>query len=205
MQTKNKKYLNKKTNREYYKKSDGNFMPLEKALFAHKHLARVAWVRDKVYQIGSEKHLDLGCKDGYTCLTLQSEGIDCVGIDPSEDAIEEARLKNDQAKLDCVFIQGYAEDIPKHFSYFDSVSCMEVIEHVVDPDLLLQKIVELGAYLMLTTPDAEGRHGLIDSERNEEHLRMYTLKELEKLINKYYKIKESVLIDDQICILGIPK
>ena len=82
---------------------------------------------------------------------------------------------------------------------------MEVIEHVVDPDLLLQKIVELGAYLMLTTPDAEGRHGLIDSERNEEHLRMYTLKELEKLINKYYKIKESVLIDDQICILGIPK
>ena len=85
MQTKNTKYIDKKENKAYYKKSDGNYMDIKNAFFANRVLPRVAWVRDKIYELGSEKHLDIGCKDGYMELTLQSEGIDCVGVDPSED------------------------------------------------------------------------------------------------------------------------
>lgn len=200
MQTKNNKYLDLQKNREYYSQSDKNFMPLERALVCHKYLPRCAWVRDKVYELGSENHLDIGMKDGYLCLTLQAEGINCVGIDPSVDAVDEARLKATEARLDCKFILGFAEDIPEGIMA-DTVSCMEVIEHVVDVDVLLKKLSSIGKYVMITTPDAEGRHGMIDSERNEEHVRMFTKQELIDACSKYGKVIETKLIDDQICIM----
>lgn len=204
MQTKNKKYLDEKANREYYSESDKNFMPIERALYAHKYLPRVAWVREHVHSLGSTTHIDVGCKDGYTCLTLQAEGIDCTGIDPSEDAIEEARHKALEAKLDCTFLVGFGEDIPDRI-IADTVSCMEVIEHVVDIDKLLTVLSRIGRYVMITTPDAKGRHGMSDSERNEEHVRLFTKKELEEVCSKYGTIRESLINDDQLCVIFKPK
>lgn len=204
MQTKNKKYLDEKANKEYYSESDGNFMPLDRSLFAHKYLPRVAWVREQVHSLGSISHIDVGCKDGYTCLTLQAEGIDCTGIDPSEDAIEEARHKALEAKLDCTFLVGFGEEIPDGI-IADTVSCMEVIEHVVDIDKLLKVLSRIGRYVMITTPDAKGRHGMSDSERNEEHVRLFTKKELEDECGKYGEVIKCELIDDQVCILYKPK
>jgi 2-polyprenyl-3-methyl-5-hydroxy-6-metoxy-1,4-benzoquinol methylase len=208
MQTKNTKYLDIKENKEYYSKSDGHFMDVKNAFYAHRILPRIAWVRDKIYELGSEKHLDIGCKDGYMGLTLQSEGIDYIGVDPSEDAIDEAKLRASEADLDCEFICSYIEDlddkwIDEHFS--ETVSMLEVIEHVVDVDLVLKKLCKMGLYIMVSTPEINGRHGLKDSERNEEHLRLYSKEEFEKLIEKYGEIKESVIIDEQIHILFKPK
>lgn len=203
MKTKNTKFLNVKANREYYSESDKNFMPMDRALYAHKYLPRVAWVRKWVHDLGSISHIDFGCKDGYTCLTLQAEGIDCTGVDPSEDAIEEAKHKALEAKLDCTFLVGFAEDTPEGI-VADTVSCMEVIEHVPDVDALLKVLSRTGRYVMITTPDAKGRHGMADSERNEEHVRLFTKEELEELCNKYGKVMACELIDDQVCILFQP-
>lgn len=208
MQTKNTKYLDTAKNKEYYSKSDGNFMPIDRAFMAHKYLPRVAWVRDNVYAIGSQKHLDIGTKDGYLNLTLSSEGIDCIGIDPSTDSIDEAKLRAAEAKLDCEFHVAFIEDLTDEWierNFSDTVSMMEVIEHVVDVDVVMEKLSRMGMYVMITTPDANGRHGMIDSERNEEHVRMFTKEELEKLVSKYGTIEESILIDDQVCILWKPK
>lgn len=207
METKNKKYLQAEANREYYSKSDGNFIALDRAFYCHKYLPRCAWVRDKIYELGSEKHLDIGCKDGYLSLTLQSEGIDCIGVDPSTDSIDEAKLRAREAKLDCEFKEAFIEDlddrwIAEHFS--ETVSLMEVIEHVVDVDVVMKKLCSMAMYVMITTPDAEGRHGMIDSERNEEHVRMFTKQELIDLCSKYGEVRECTLIDDQICILFKP-
>ncbi len=144
------------------------------------------------------------CKDGYTCLTLQAEGVDCTGIDPSEDAIEEARTKAETAKLDCTFIVGYGEDIPDTIRV-DTLSIMEVLEHVVNPNKLLEVASRTAMYVMITTPDVNGRHGMKDAERNQEHVRLYSKKELEKLCSKYGTIKESVIKDDQLQIIIKPK
>jgi len=206
MKTKNKKLLDKKANREYYKKSDGQFMTLEQALFAHRHLDRVAWARKWVHEMASRSHIDIGCKDGYFCLTLASEGIECVGIDPSEDAIEEAKLKASETKLDnmCKFMVGYAEDIPDKVGA-DSVSCLEVLEHVVNPERLMNVLCRIGNIVLISTPDAKGKHGLKDSERNEEHLRLYSEKELMEFIKPYGKILECSVRDGQICICLKPE
>lgn len=207
METKNTKYLDVKKNKEYYSASDKNYMDIKNAFYANRVLPRVAWVRDKVYELGSEKHLDIGGKDQYTCLTLQSEGIDCIGVDPSEDAIDEAKLRAKEADLDCEFVCAFIEDlddkwIEEHFS--ETVSMLEVIEHVVDIDLVMKKLCKMGLYIMISTPDANGRHGMVDSERNEEHLRMYTKEEFEAMVSKYGEIKESVVIDEQLHLLFKP-
>jgi 2-polyprenyl-3-methyl-5-hydroxy-6-metoxy-1,4-benzoquinol methylase len=204
MVTKNKGLLNVKRNREYYSKSDNNWMAEESCTFAHRVLDRVAWVREKVYELDSRTHLDIGTKDGYLPLTLQSEGVDCIGIDPSIDAIDVARDRALRLRIPVTFVVGYAEDIEENF-YADSVSMLEVLEHVVDPDVVIQKLLKLGRYVMISTPDANGRHGIKDSERNQEHLRMYTKEELEKLISKYGKIMEIVTRDDQICVMFMGK
>jgi 2-polyprenyl-3-methyl-5-hydroxy-6-metoxy-1,4-benzoquinol methylase len=204
METKNKKLAKKKENRKYYSKSDGIFMDPSQALYAHRVLDRVKWARNWVHELASRTHLDIGCKDGYLCLTLGAEGIECVGIDPSEDAIDEAQLRVSENRtslaVEPVFILGYGEDMPDEVRA-DTVSCLEVLEHVVDPDSLLQKLSETGRYVMICTPDIHGKHGLKDAERNPEHIRLYEKKELEKLVSGYGTILESEIRDGQICII----
>jgi 2-polyprenyl-3-methyl-5-hydroxy-6-metoxy-1,4-benzoquinol methylase len=204
MKTKNKKLMNKEENRKYYSESDKNYMDEAMCTHAHKMLDRVAWLREKVHDIDSRCHLDIGCKDGYTCLTLQSEGVDCIGVDPSQDAIDVAKDRALRLKIPTTFTVGYVEDIEENF-VADSVSMLEVLEHVVDPEKVIQKLCKLGRMIMVSTPDAEGRHGVKDAERNQEHLRVYTKQELEELISKYGNILESVKRDDQLCIMFKPK
>lgn len=200
MLTGNTPLLDPSTNKEYYSKSDGSFMPIEKMTYAHDVLSRARWARDKVYELKSENHLDIGCKDAYLCMTLISEGIDCVGVDPSEDAILEAKLRASQQDIDVELYVGYGETFEIN-EYFDTVTCMEVLEHVVDPDALLTNLCKLGRYLLITTPDREGRFGMKDSKRNPEHVRVYDETELREFGEKYGVILELVNIDDELHIM----
>lgn len=200
MKTKNKQLLNKTENREYYSKSDGNYMDPAWCTKAHLVLDRVNWVREKVHGLDSKYHLDIGTKDGYTCLTLAAEGVDCVGVDPSEDAIVEAQTRALERDIDVTFWTGFLENMESKF-VFDTVSMMEVIEHVTDDDAAVKKLATLGHYVMITTPDAEGKHGMLDSEQNMEHVRLYNKQELEDLCSKYGTVIECVKREDAIYIL----
>lgn len=200
MQTSHKKLRGKKEYKKYYSRSDGHFMTLEQSLLAHNHLDRVAWARKWVHELSCRNIIDLGTKDGYTCLTLAAEGVECVGIDPSEDAIEEARLKASEANLDINFMVGFAEQVPEGIKA-DAAIALEVIEHVLDPDIFMKKLCEIGTYVLISTPDAEGRHGLRDAERNQEHLRIYHKQELKKFASKFGTIIELVTRDGQLCLI----
>lgn len=201
MKTKNDKYLDVDKNKEYYSHSDGNFMPIEHCTMAHRVLDRVDWARKWVHELSAQTIVDIGCKDGYLDLTLASEGIECVGVDPSKDAIDEAQTRAMELNVDNVtFICGFAEQVPDTI-HADVVTSLEVIEHVVDVDVFLKKLSTIGTYVMISTPDAHGRHGLKDSERNEEHVRLFTKKELEKAVSKYGHIVESIDRDDQLLII----
>lgn len=201
METKNKELKNKAKNREYYSKSDKNFMPLEHSTMAHKSIKRIAWLVGWIHKLDSRNHIAVGCKDGYECLTLQAMGVDCIGIDPSEDSIDEAREKARQLGFDflSMFKVGFAEDLPDGLQV-ETLSCLEVIEHVVDPEVLLKKLTSIGKYVFVSTPDALGKHGLEDADRNPEHIRSYTKEEFIALCSKYGQVLECVVEDDQICI-----
>lgn len=187
-------------NREYYSHSDMHFMDLERSMYASRFIKRYAWVRDWVHDLKSESHIDIGCKDGSLCIQLQSEGVNTIGIDPSEDAIDFARLKALQAGLKCSFFVGYGEDLPEGIQA-DTVSCTEVIEHVIDPEALLERLAKTATYVMISTPDKNGKFGEVDLERNPEHIRLYTKESLEELCNKYGTIRESKIEDGNLLIL----
>lgn len=200
METKNKRLLDIEANKEYYAKSDGNWIDPNYCTKAHLVLDRIAWARKWVHEVGSKFHLDIGCKDGYLGMTLASEGLECICVDPSADAIDEAQLRAKERDLDVTYYVGYIEDLQaKHV--FDTVTMLEVLEHVIDPDLVVEKLSKLGRYVLITTPDANGRHGMEDSEQNEEHVRMYTKEELKELVSKYGEIIELAERDDQLCVI----
>ena len=207
MELKDRELTDVKKNKEYYGKSDGNYMSRENAFYAHRVLDRIAWARKWVHEVASRTHIDVGCKDGYLCLTLSAEGVECVGIDPSEDAIDEARLRVAEEfrniAVEPTFIIGTGEDLPEGVKA-DTVSCLEVIEHVVSPEQLLEKLSSVGSYVLICTPDIHGKHGLKDADRNPEHLRLYSKDELEELVKKYGTILESVIQDGQILICYRP-
>lgn len=194
------KLKNKKDNELYYAFSDGNFMDTNKSLYAHKYLDRIAWVRKWVHSLGSHSHIDIATKDGYLPLLLQAEGIESIGIDPSEDAIDFAKVKAQQTNLDVVYLKGYFDEVPDYV-HADTASALEVIEHVLEPEELVKKLCTIGSYVFVSTPDKHGRHGEADQERNQEHLRLYTKESLEELMSKYGEIIESVIRDDQILVL----
>jgi len=204
MDTKNTKLKEVEANRKYYSKSDGNFMTEEAVLHSHKVLDRVDWVREKVHQVDSRDHLDIGCKDGYLCLTLQSEGITCVGVDPSKDSIAKAQERAVKYGLKAGFVQAFVEDVKENIKA-DTVSMLEVLEHVADPKKVMRKLAKLGRIIMISTPDADGRHGHDDADRNQEHVRLYTKKELERFVKNYGEILESTVRDEQLCIMWKPR
>ncbi len=202
MKTKNDRLLKTEENKAYYSHSDGNFLDIRMATKAHQVLDRIAWAREWVHKLGSQYHLDFGCKDGYFDLTLAAEGLDCIGIDPSVDAIEEATLRSRELGLDdsVSFNVGTVEAFKLGYK-FDTVSLLEVIEHVVDPESVVQKLAQLGHFVLITTPDVKGKHGLKDSEQNEEHVRLYSKEELEALCRPYGEVIECIEREDAIYIV----
>lgn len=199
MDTTNNELRTREANRKYYSHSDGHF--ISEALITNPDLIidRMKWLFSKVQEVGSKTHVAIGCKDGYEVLMLRSAGIEAVGYEPSVDAVEKANERAEKLNWGKIFTVSFAEDIPEGVKA-DSVSCMEVIEHVLDVDALLKKLFSIGTYVMISTPEASGRHGLEDSKKNKEHLRIFTQRELEDKIKQYAEIVSSDVRDDQICI-----
>ena len=161
------------------------FAPLkdEEAINAHRKLPRVAWALDVAKEIGAKRVLDLGCLEGYTVLTIANH---CdiergVGVDLSADGIELANGRRDMVKADVEFFQGSIEDFLRNCKEkFDLITLFEVIEHVIDPDEVLELIDNVKTeegQILISTPSFEsplyGKNDVV----NKCHIRLYTTKE----------------------------
>jgi len=100
--------------------------------------------------------LDVGCGPGVVSLSLAPYAKSVVGIDPSGEAIEQAR---DEAKkrgmANVSFVQISAYDLEPSQLY-DVVILSDVLEHVPDKRLLLEKCLNVmapGGVLYLNTPN----------------------------------------------------
>jgi len=112
----------------------------------------------KVTKIFSEykfnKILDIGCSDcSFSVILKNVSNADAVyGIDIYEDAVKwglDKGVKVFQVDID-------KENFPFEDNFFDAVYCGEVIEHLFDPDHLLDEIHRVskdGALCVITTPN----------------------------------------------------
>jgi 2-polyprenyl-6-hydroxyphenyl methylase/3-demethylubiquinone-9 3-methyltransferase len=87
--------------------------------------------------------LDIGCGGGILSEPLARLGADVVGADPAVPNIEAARLHADRAGLKVDYRATTAEALAEAGERFDVVLAMEVVEHVADVALFVQRCAEM--------------------------------------------------------------
>ncbi len=94
-----------------------------------------------VEQSGASTLADIGCAEGFAIRHLQTSrpALDCVGIDIDTDALERGRLVNPGIPLYPASIYS----IPYKSGAFDLVLCLEVLEHLDQPERALEELMRI--------------------------------------------------------------
>ena len=98
--------------------------------------------------------LDVGCGAGLLCEPLARLGADVTGVDAAPENIEAAKSHAAGAGLSINYRAG--EIASQGLSQYDVVTCMEVIEHVMDPAAFVHELVrhlKPDGLLLLSTPN----------------------------------------------------
>lgn len=99
---------------------------------------RLQYIKKKANGLYKKKILDIGCGGGILSESMASNGAKVTGLDVSKNllkvAISHAYKKNIKIK----YLLQTAEDHSKKFnSYYDIITCMETLEHVSNPELII--------------------------------------------------------------------
>lgn len=112
---------------------------------------KVAWIRHE--SPGARMLLDVGANFGYFVSEAAASGLDARGVEPNPAAVTWGR---DHLHADLAVGSAY-DARPEFSSRFDAVTMFDVIEHLDDPGLAIDRCREHLAphgRLFLTTPDA---------------------------------------------------
>lgn len=109
------------------------------ALLRAENKIRAPWMANELQQRLSApvKVLDVGCGGGFLSNYLAKMGHEVTGIDLSSSSLEAAR-QNDKTKT-VNYLHANAYDLPFPDRSFDAVSAMDILEHVENPDRLIQE------------------------------------------------------------------
>jgi len=155
-----------------------------------------------------DRLLDIGCGDGTLGYFAMRSYKEVWGIDISDNALKIAKkrgLKTQKVNLN-------DENLLFEDNYFDAVTCLDVIEHVFEPIVLINEIhrvLKMNGLLVISTPNIRYWRHLFDlvvkgkfpktSNSTEHydggHLHYFTYSDIEKLLKTkgfYVVVKEGV-------------
>jgi SAM-dependent methyltransferase len=93
--------------------------------------------------------LEIGCGNGDFLNLCKSSGINCVGLDLTEESVQ--KCKNNGLKVHCCTIEDYLkmENVDKKF---DMVVSFHTLEHVDDPVSYINDNLKLSNRVLVSTP-----------------------------------------------------
>lgn len=116
--------------------------------------ARLAWIEHHV-ELKGKQVLDVGCGGGLLSEGMAAKGAITTGIDLSERPLGVARLHLFESGLSVnyrqISVEALATEAP---ATFDVITCMEMLEHVPQPQSIVQscsKLLKPGGYVFFST------------------------------------------------------
>ena len=120
----------------------------------HLNPTRFAFIERHVALQGKSL-LDIGCGGGILATRLAQAGAQVTGIDLSTTALDYARLQAEQNALPIEYrLEALEDHTPTHSTYYDVITCMELLEHVADPETLIQyaaQALKPGGWIFFST------------------------------------------------------
>lgn len=86
-----------------------------------------------------QKVLDIACGDGLLMSALKKKGAIASGVDISEEAVKKCKSKG----LDVSLFDIATEKLPFGNDTFDTVTMLDVLEHLYAPEVLLREAVRV--------------------------------------------------------------
>jgi acetyltransferase-like isoleucine patch superfamily enzyme len=150
--------------------------------FAAKHLS------------SSMSVLDCACGSGYGSDILKDYCNNVTGVDIDQSAVDFAKSKYKSEKIN--YLCGDIRELADSLQMVDTVVCLETLEHVPDPRILLDgfmKVLKDDGQFIVSTPVREVSRS---NPLNSYHYLEYTSDDLRRLLN-YYFLEVDVYLQDQ--------
>ncbi|MGB7300673.1 MAG: bifunctional 2-polyprenyl-6-hydroxyphenol methylase/3-demethylubiquinol 3-O-methyltransferase UbiG [Burkholderiaceae bacterium] len=115
---------------------------------------RLEWI-DSLAGLDGKNVLDVGCGGGILAEAMANQGAQVTGIDLADKSLAVARLHQIESgakvQYEQVATEAYAQ---LHPQAFDVVTCMEMLEHVPDPQAIISACAQLakpGGWVFFST------------------------------------------------------
>lgn len=117
---------------------NGEFRPLHEL-----NPVRLDYIDEKA-SLRGKRVLDVGCGGGILSEAMARRGAEVTGIDLAPQTIEVAELHALEAQLTIRYVREAAEAHAVHSAgAYDAVTCMEMLEHVPEPESVLRALHDL--------------------------------------------------------------
>lgn len=128
----------------------GEFKPLHEL-----NPLRLNYIDAQSGGIFDKQVLDVGCGGGILSESMARIGAKVTGLDMGFEPLEVARLHALEAGVSIDYLQETAEvHAQNHQGHYDTVTCMEMLEHVPDPQSVIQAccdMVKPGGWVFFST------------------------------------------------------
>lgn len=128
---------------------NGEFKPLHDM-----NPLRLNYINERAHLSGKTV-IDVGCGGGILTESMAKLGAHVTGIDMSQAALNVANLHKMESEIEIEYVRTTAEEFAlKRPAQYDVVTCLEMLEHVPDPNAVIRAcaaLVKPGGHVFFST------------------------------------------------------
>ncbi|MGV7092528.1 bifunctional 2-polyprenyl-6-hydroxyphenol methylase/3-demethylubiquinol 3-O-methyltransferase UbiG [Siccibacter turicensis] len=150
---------------------DGEFKPLHRI-----NPLRLGYISERAGGLFGKTVLDVGCGGGILAESMAREGATVTGLDMGAEPLQVARLHALESGVKVDYVQRTVEEhAALNPAGYDVVTCMEMLEHVPDPQSVVRAcaaLVKPGGHVFFSTLNRNAKSWLMAVVGAEYVLRM---------------------------------